>query len=222
MCLNTEMYVFRSKDTFVKFWDLDTQHCFKTLVVHRTEVWDFVLVHDTRLITGSVDAELRVFKLEEPDDIATPSKRLKSDNRDSGADDSDDDEADDSAHLLTCIKLGSLQRLGRGRVLGMSCDSNSRYLLCHGNGNLTDVFKIHSTVESMRIFERRQKKARKRARNDADAHSCDDTVVKGVDDEFKRLGDVRMSSKIRAIDVVSDRENSLQVRKQSAVLHAYL
>lgn len=27
-----------SKDTFVKFWDLDTQHCFKTLVGHRTEV----------------------------------------------------------------------------------------------------------------------------------------------------------------------------------------
>jgi len=27
-----------SKDTFVKFWDLDTNHCFKTLVGHRTEV----------------------------------------------------------------------------------------------------------------------------------------------------------------------------------------
>lgn len=27
-----------SKDSFVKFWDLDTQHCFKTLVGHQTEV----------------------------------------------------------------------------------------------------------------------------------------------------------------------------------------
>ena len=27
-----------SKDTFVKFWDLDTTHCFKTLVGHRAEV----------------------------------------------------------------------------------------------------------------------------------------------------------------------------------------
>lgn len=27
-----------AKDSFVKFWDLDTQHCFKTLVGHRTEV----------------------------------------------------------------------------------------------------------------------------------------------------------------------------------------
>lgn len=27
-----------SKDTFVKFWDLDTEHNFRTLVGHRTEV----------------------------------------------------------------------------------------------------------------------------------------------------------------------------------------
>ena len=27
-----------SKDSFVKFWDLDTSHCFKTLVGHRSEV----------------------------------------------------------------------------------------------------------------------------------------------------------------------------------------
>ena len=27
-----------SKDTYVKFWDLDSRHCFKTLVGHHTEV----------------------------------------------------------------------------------------------------------------------------------------------------------------------------------------
>lgn len=27
-----------SKDSFVKWWDLDTQHCFKTVVGHRSEV----------------------------------------------------------------------------------------------------------------------------------------------------------------------------------------
>ena len=30
--------VFSSKDTFVKFWDLSTQHCFLTLTEHRNEV----------------------------------------------------------------------------------------------------------------------------------------------------------------------------------------
>lgn len=31
-----------SKDTFVKFWDLDTEHNFRTLVGHRTEVHQFL------------------------------------------------------------------------------------------------------------------------------------------------------------------------------------
>ena len=31
-------FVISSKDSFVKFWDLDTQHCFLTLVGHRSEV----------------------------------------------------------------------------------------------------------------------------------------------------------------------------------------
>ena len=54
-----------SKDTFVKFWDLDTQHCFKTLVGHKTEVWDFVIIkNDTRLITGSGDNELRIWLID--------------------------------------------------------------------------------------------------------------------------------------------------------------
>ena len=48
----------------MKFWDLETQHCFKTLVEHRSEVHDFVTVRDdTRLVTGSGDSELRVWDL---------------------------------------------------------------------------------------------------------------------------------------------------------------
>lgn len=32
------LFFFSGKDTLVKWWDLDTQHCFKTMVGHRTEV----------------------------------------------------------------------------------------------------------------------------------------------------------------------------------------
>lgn len=28
-----------SKDTFIKFWDLETKHCFKTLCGHKSEVF---------------------------------------------------------------------------------------------------------------------------------------------------------------------------------------
>jgi len=35
-----------SKDTFVKFWDLDTNHCFKTLIGHCTEVSSYVAINN--------------------------------------------------------------------------------------------------------------------------------------------------------------------------------
>ena len=192
----------------MKFWDLDTQHCFKTLVVHRTEVWDFVLVrNDTRLITGSVDTELRVFELGEPDEAAeTAAKRLKTDE----ANDSDDDEVDESLHLVTCVKLGSLQRHGKGRVLGISCDKHDRYLLCHGNENLSDVFKVFTLDESVAHFEKRRKKARKRARTEVNTET-DEVLERGVNDEFRRIGAVKMTSKIRSMDIVSDRVDTFQV-----------
>lgn len=35
-----------SKDGIIKFWDVDTQHCFKTLIAHRSQVLDFLLFKD--------------------------------------------------------------------------------------------------------------------------------------------------------------------------------
>lgn len=58
-----------SKDTFVKFWDLNTHHCFRTLTGHHTEVWGMALVKDDQyLVTGCGDAELRVWKLSQKDE----------------------------------------------------------------------------------------------------------------------------------------------------------
>lgn len=222
--------LYRSKDTFVKFWDLDTRHCFKTLVTHRTEIWDFVLTHDdTRLITGSIDTELRVFKLEEPvdktDESGQPEKRSKTDEAskptgDAADIDSDDEENDDTMHLLNCVKVGSLRRHGRGRVLGLSVDKHDRFVSCHGNENLLEVYQVYSPDEAAKHFTKRQRKARKRARESADGATAvaegdegegDADMVQQVQDEFKRLGDVKMSSKIRSIDVVADQSKCFRV-----------
>lgn len=53
-----------SKDSFVKFWDLDTEHCFNTIVDHQTEVWSFALLkNDKYLVVGSKNYELRVWRI---------------------------------------------------------------------------------------------------------------------------------------------------------------
>ena len=43
-----------SKDTLVKLWDLDTQHCFQTLVNHRNEVIITSLLFTNEVIITSL------------------------------------------------------------------------------------------------------------------------------------------------------------------------
>jgi U3 small nucleolar RNA-associated protein 12 len=54
-----------SKDTLLKLWDLGTQHCMETVVVHRSEVWDFDVSKDEKmLVTGSDDIEFKVWTID--------------------------------------------------------------------------------------------------------------------------------------------------------------
>lgn len=58
-----------SKDTLVKVWDLETQHCVQTLVEHRSEVWAIAVnQQENRLYTASGDDEVRVWKLKAEED----------------------------------------------------------------------------------------------------------------------------------------------------------
>ncbi len=62
-----------SKDSLVKLWDMDTQHCFHTVVSHHREVWSLQLVGGgvslegvvslPRLVTASGDSKMRLFRL---------------------------------------------------------------------------------------------------------------------------------------------------------------
>ena len=42
-------YFYSSKDSVVKLWDLSTQHCYQTLVGHRSEVWGVELMGGVEL-----------------------------------------------------------------------------------------------------------------------------------------------------------------------------
>lgn len=60
-----------SRDGVVKLWDLDTQHCFQTIVGHRSEVWSMELMKgETRLITASGQGgSIKMFSLRPPSDV---------------------------------------------------------------------------------------------------------------------------------------------------------
>lgn len=54
-----------SKDTFMKLWDLLTQHCVQTVVAHRSEIWSLdINVEKDMLFTGSGEGELKAWKID--------------------------------------------------------------------------------------------------------------------------------------------------------------
>lgn len=56
-----------SKDTFIRAWDLESQHCVETIVGHRTEVWALATdANMTHVLSGSTDNELRVWQVVRP------------------------------------------------------------------------------------------------------------------------------------------------------------
>lgn len=54
-----------SKDTFLKLWDLSTQHCVQTIVAHRSEIWSLEINSEKDILfTGSGEGELKAWKID--------------------------------------------------------------------------------------------------------------------------------------------------------------
>ncbi|BGP34220.1 beta transducin [Rhodotorula toruloides] len=54
-----------SKDTFIKLWNLTTQHCIETVVAHRSEAWSFAYDADSNvLVSGGGEGEVKCWKVD--------------------------------------------------------------------------------------------------------------------------------------------------------------
>ena len=52
-----------SSDKTIKFWDLDENRCFKTIVAHDKEITSLAKLKDGNLISGSLDSTIKIWKL---------------------------------------------------------------------------------------------------------------------------------------------------------------
>jgi U3 small nucleolar RNA-associated protein 12 len=54
-----------SKDTFLKLWDLSTQHCIQTIVAHRSDIWTMdINVNRDLVFTGSGEGEVKAWRID--------------------------------------------------------------------------------------------------------------------------------------------------------------
>jgi len=151
------------KDTFVKLWDLSTQHCVQTIVAHRAEVWSLGLnPEQDLLLTGSNEGELKAWKIE-PDALMD------------GIKESENGEVCASfgyRALLSCITLQLLKVINPVSTLPLSSPHRVSqiafhptlpYLFVQSHDRSVEVFRVRTDDEIRKKHARRKKRAEAKA-----------------------------------------------------------
>lgn len=190
----------------LKFWDLQTQHCFCTVPGNASGVWSFIIIKNgTRLIAGTPGAELRVYSLEF---ISADEQSII------------EDDSSETEFGLRVKHLGNILRNSSAisnRVQDILCDKEETVIICHSIDRNVEFYGIR-TVEEVALYAK--KKAKKAARRIAKRKTMEDRDGDGeesyepaigpqhiVDCEYNRkLGFRRLNDKIRAVTVTKSGE----------------
>ncbi len=185
----------------VKFWDLDTRHCFKTIVSHRSEVNDLLLLNnEQRLLTGCHDNELRVFEItikseeeasvdETGTEIQPNMKKLKINS--SGLEDDDDDEdegTNETSSILDCKFLGSLIRESKDQLSQLSVDKTFTVFSSHSaNEKHVELFKINTSEEIKKRLAKKLKKQKRKLMGNDSTNAAESEKNDEIDGEFDKF-----------------------------------
>ncbi|XP_065358456.1 WD repeat-containing protein 3 [Calliphora vicina] len=190
-----------SKDTQIKFWNLETQFCFKTIVDNRTEVWALAFVNDL-MIAGCGESTMNVYRLKPRDPTQTVSHNLESAVEGLSIDD------EDTISPISVLNSGVIQRAGKGRCVNLVADASERIVSCHGTNDLIENFYICTEEEAKKRLQKRLKKSKKSGEL---AENEDISKDLSLSDEIKRLESIKVKQKIKSIDVLLGAKDELRV-----------
>ncbi|XP_058449587.1 WD repeat-containing protein 3 [Malaya genurostris] len=186
-----------SKDTQIKFWNMETQSCFKTIIDHRTEVWSIALMRgDDFLVAGSGDSQLTVYKIVE---------NSKYEQQESTASPDDLDLELEASCPFRCTQTGSIQRSGSGRTMNLIVEGNGQILGCHGTDRKIELFYFYSVDEALIRLTKRLKKL------DTKSKQIESNRQLSLTDEIKRLPVIPVPEKIKSFDLLLGTGNELRI-----------
>ncbi|GAB1604806.1 WD repeat-containing protein 3-like [Argonauta hians] len=185
-----------SKDTLIKLWDLDTQHCFDTIMEHRSEVTDILVTENKELVTGCADNELRFWGLQQNSDKQEESEQPLKKARIEGAKTDEEDSAgspqeEDFVCPVKCIKIGSMMRKTKERLVAMKTDSSNRVLVCLNNDSSLEIYVMATNEELQKLEKRRLKKRKKKETTEP---------LIGLTDIFKKITSFKVAQKGHSFD----------------------
>lgn len=183
-----------SKDMQIKFWNIETQFCFKTIADHHSEVWGIQLMRDDSfLVAGSKENALRVYKITENKshaDNSNPTSLIMAD--------------DDSVSPFKCNFVGSIQRSGKGRTVSLQADSSRDILACNGTDDEIEIFYFCSADESITRLAKRLKKMSVKKETDGNKEMS-------LADEIRRVTSIRTKEKVKSFDLLLSEAKELRI-----------
>uniref|UniRef100_A0A1A9WRW0 WD_REPEATS_REGION domain-containing protein n=1 Tax=Glossina brevipalpis TaxID=37001 RepID=A0A1A9WRW0_9MUSC len=194
-----------SKDTQIKFWNLETQFCFKTIVDNRTEIWALAFT-GTLMVAGCGESTMNVYRLTRRDPNDVKSAALEKAIEGLSVED------DDTISPLNVMNCGFIQRAGKGRCVNLVTDPSERVLSCHGTNDLIENFYFCTKDEAKQRLAKRLKKVRK-AKQSKELENEPDNLEKdlSLSDEIKRLNSIKTKQKIKSLDILLGGLNELRI-----------
>ncbi|KAJ7699976.1 WD-repeat-containing protein [Mycena rosella] len=169
----TGLLLSASKDTFLKLWDLSTQHCVQTIVAHRSEIWTMNVDPEQNLVfTGSGEGELKAWKL----DHEAFAEGLK--------------ETETGEIVKMIHNAGTLPLSSHHRVSQITFHPTQPYLAVQSHDRSVELFRIRTEEEVRKKQARRRKRAKEKK----------ETKGKGKADEDENMED-EQNDEIQLVDL---------------------
>ena len=181
-----------SKDMQIKFWNIETLFCFKTIADNHAEVWGLTLLRDDSfLVSGSKENALRVYRINEQNSNENPrNTNLMTD--------------DESFSPFRCNFVGSIQRSGKGRTVNLMSDKDGQVLACSGTDDEIELFYFCSPEESVQRLAKRLKQV-------SIKKSSEVSKELSLADEIRRITSIKTKEKVKSIDLLLGSTNELRV-----------
>ncbi|KAK7695479.1 hypothetical protein QCA50_000115 [Cerrena zonata] len=198
---STGFLITSSKDTFLKLWDLSTQHCVQTVVAHRSEIWTLAVDSEEALVlTGSSEGEMKAWRLDHEAMAA-------------GLHETESGEVTKMIHPVTTLPLSSNHRVSQ-----ITFHPSKPYLAVQSHDRSVEIFRIRTEEEVRKKQARRKKRAeekKKQAKTKGKGKETEETAEINEEDDDIKLVDlftpylvVRASGKVRSFDFADEEHNA--------------
>lgn len=165
------------KDTYIKLWELSSQHCVETHVAHMGECWAMGLSPDQLgCITAGNDGELKVWTID--------SKALASKTSD---------------EVVRVVDKGLLYRQSKERPSSITFHPTTPYFACNGSDKSVEVFRMRTEAEVQKAISRRRKRKREKEKDTAQDEATTDLKQADVTDLFVAHTIIRTPGRARSI-----------------------